>query len=314
MNPSELIILRERLVRLRMDELSESALSRQHDISALLDDYTDADSDFNWMDKAFTKLMGEMQTIEGVIGLRIKEIDELFAIATVNRIAADNFFWADKNVRFKTAEYNKKYRQLKVSDTSKDLVRSRIGLYTDWQYPGLEIGPAEGEWTGSLVACDPLYLVDYNDECLITSKAQFNAKYQNRLRCYINRGDGLHMLPRGQFGFVFSWNTFNYFSFNQITDYLEDIYKSLRPGGACMFSYNNAERSICARRAEDELMSFIPKTVLVEMIKGYGFEQIKTQDVDSAVSWVEFRKAGKLETSRNNQTLGKIIFAHDVKA
>lgn len=314
MKPSEIIVLRERLERLDMAGLSDVAVARQHDVSSLFDDYTTKENDFVWMDKAFNKLMGDLQTIEGVVNLRISELNELFAIETVKRIASDNSYWADNNVRFKTADYNRNYRQLSLSDNSIEIVRSRIGVYTDWQYPGLEIGPGEGEWTESLVACDPLFVVDYNDECLTTTKGQFNEKYQNRLRCYLNHGEDLHMLPQGQFGFVFSWNTFNYFSFNQISDYLKEIYKALRPGGACMFSYNNAERAICAQRAEDELMAFTPRETLIAMIDGFGFEQIKTQDVDSAVSWVEFRKPGKLETYRTGQTLGKIIFAHDVKA
>ena len=81
-----------------------------------------------------------------------------------------------------------------------------------------------------------------------------------------------------------------------------------------MFSYNNAERAISARKAEDQLMSFVPKKELIMTLEELGFIDITTHDVDSSVSWVEFRKPGKLETYRTGQTLGKIIFAHDVKA
>ena len=313
MNPSELIILRERLERLNLDELSELALTRQESISTLFDDYGD-DQDFGWMDQKFAQLMSDLNTIEGVVKLRIGDINKQIELETKKRMAGDNSHWSHPNVRFKTAEYNRDFRQLPLSADAKSLIHSRVGFYTNWQYPGLEIGPRDGEWTQSLVACDPLYVVDYNDECLKATRAQFNSKYQNRLRCYLYSGNGLHMLPKGQFGFVFSWNTFNYFSMDQIYLYLQDIKSVLRPGGACMFSYNNAERAISARKAEDQLMSFVPKKELIMTLEELGFIDITTHDVDSSVSWVEFRKPGKLETYRTGQTLGKIIFAHDVKA
>ena len=279
MKHSELIALRNQLKRLDTTVAKESLLAPHHCLTGLMDRYPE-DPDCKWLDNMFSKTMKDLETINSVIDKRMEEIEEEICAQAAEFIVEDNKHWAQHNVRFKTAEYNRNFQKLKISETAEKTVRSRIGSYTDWKYPGLEIGPGDGQWTDALVACDPLYLVDYNDEFLNSTVNTFNKKYQARLRCYTNRGAGLHMLPQEQFGFVFSWNTFNYLSFDQITEYLEEIYKVLRPGGACMFSYNNAERHLCAIRAEDQLMSFVPKSILCAMIEEFGFEQIKAEDAD----------------------------------
>jgi len=313
MKHSELLLLRERLLRLNLDGLTDKAIVRQHGIGDIIDDFPEnkiCDALDNLMNHALSTIRSSNQ----LVSQYIEEIDVEIRELTVKHIQDNNEYWAEHGARFKTADYIREYQQLPVTKTSQDIIRAKIGSYVDWKYPGLEIGPGDGKWTVKLVACDPLYLVDYNDEFLAATKAKFNEKYQNRLRCYRNHGDGLHMLPQDQFGFVFSWNTFNYFSFNQIGDWLGDIWKVLRPGGSCMFSYNNAERPLCSIRAEEHLMSFVPKTILCATIKGHGFENIKTQDTDSTISWVEFQKPGKLTSIRTGQTLGKIILTSHVKA
>lgn len=259
-------------------------------------------------------LLVDTAMVNKFIKIRIEKIDELLKQQTADFIRDDNVYWDQPNIKYRTAEYNRDYRKLKIFDETRALVKARIGLYTDWKYPGLEIGPGDAIWTKELVAQDPLYVVDFNNEFLETTKLAFPEGYQNRLRCYLNNGSGLHMLPQNQFGFVFSWNTFNYFSFDQISNYLKEIHKVLRPGGACMFSYNNAERVNCAKRSEEKLMTFMPETILKELVSSHGFINIKTENHDTAISWIEFRKPGELETPKAAQALGKIIFKFQLEA
>ena len=312
MEHSKLLLLRKRILKLDMDSLNDELIKKQYDIAQIMDDYPD-DMICELMDGLIDTTLSMTKSMDLLSLQHIEELDVKIRISTKKNIDFDNIYWEKHNVKFKTADYIREYQQLKISDASLKLIRARIGLYTDSRYPGLEIGPGDGEWTGSLVACDPLYLVDYNDEFLTATKNTFSKKYQARLRCYTNKGTGLHMLPQGQFGFVFSWNMFNYLSFNQIAAYLDNIHNVLRPGGVCMFSYNNAELPINARRGEEHLMSFIPKSVLHGMIDDYRFTDIKMEDADENISWVEFRRHGKLTTKRTAQTLGKIIPASSVK-
>lgn len=313
MKHHKLLHLRDSIEKMDFEGLTSKALKRQHHLFNILDEFP-KDQFLARLDQKVTEAAAVIETAWAMAEAYVDELEIEIREQTVDFIVRDNKYWDTHGARFKTAEYIREYQQLPVTKASQDIIRARIGAYTDWKYPALEIGPGDGEWTKMLVACDPLYLVDYNDEFLTATKNTFNKKYQARLRCYTNHGEGLHMLPRDQFGFVFSWNTFNYFSFNQIDHWLGEIWKVLRPGGACMFSYNNAERPLCAQRGEEHLMSFIPKRILRAQIKEYGFKDIKTNDTDSTISWVEFRKPGKLTSNRTGQTLGKIILTPHVKA
>jgi organic radical activating enzyme/SAM-dependent methyltransferase len=207
----------------------------------------------------------------------------------------------------RTDPIGEQQRILPLSDTTREIISAQIANYSSWEYPGLEIGPGEGVWTEQLVACDPLYLVDIHQEFLDKTLRKFNESYQKRLCSYLTDETTLSMLPQNQIGFVFSWNVFNYLTADLIDEYLSEIFNVLRPGGICMFSYNNAERFHSAEFVESGFMSYMPKTLLVDLIHKHGFNVVKLQDLQESVSWVEIQKPGVLTTIKAHQVLGAII-------
>jgi SAM-dependent methyltransferase len=191
-------------------------------------------------------------------------------------------------------------------ETSKKVIAT-IQKFSDWRYPTLEIGPGDGAWTDHLVANEPLYLVDIYGEFLRSTKSKFNPVYRNRLCPYMTSETDLSMLPQNQFGFVFSWNVFNYLTTDLIDQYLKEIFNVLRPGGVCVFSYNNAERTHCAKNVELGYMSYMPKKLLTNLIHQHGYEIIGLEDRDETISWAEIRKPGVLSTIKAHPVLGEII-------
>lgn len=206
-----------------------------------------------------------------------------------------------------TDETTERLRVMKISEDANTAICSSILSYVDWQYPGLEIGPGDGNWTKHLVSCDPLYLVDVHQTFLDSAASQFHSDYQKRVRPYLTDGANLSMLPQGQFGFVFAWNVFNYLTPDVIDLYLGEIFKVLRPGGTAMFSYNNAERVNSAVFAETGYMSYMPKKHLLKLLNKYGFESVITKEFDESISWVEVRKPGDLHTVKAHQSLAQIV-------
>lgn len=186
-------------------------------------------------------------------------------------------------------------------------VESRINLYSDWKYPGLEIGCRDGEWTKYLVACDPLYLVDTHQDFLDKTINQYQAEYQRRLRTYLINNNDYGTLPQKQFNFVFSWNYFNYKSLETMKHTLKQVYNLLKPGGVFMFSYNNGDLPSAAAYAESYFMSYMPKSMLLPLAQNLGFEILLSRDYEPAVSWLEIRKPGELSTVKGHQALGTIL-------
>jgi SAM-dependent methyltransferase len=185
-------------------------------------------------------------------------------------------------------------------------IESRIGLYSNWKYPGLELGCRDGEWTKFLVASDPLYIADAHQDFLDSAIKEYAPEFQRRVRPYLIRNNEYGVLPQSQFNFVFSWNHFNYKTLETTKQALKQVYNLLRPGGVCMFSYNNGDIPAGAAYAETYFMSYMPKSLLIPMCQSLGYEVVYQQDHEPAVSWLELRKPGELSTVKGHQALGII--------
>ena len=185
----------------------------------------------------------------------------------------------------------------------------RINLHSNWQYPALEIGCRDGEWTKYLVASDPLYIADSFDEFLVSAVEQFPDIYQGRVRKYkIVENCKIKNLPINQFGLIFSYNFFNYLSLDTIKQYLLQSLEWLRPGGSIIFTYNNADLPAAAAYAETYFMTYVPKSILIPMAESVGFETVFSFDLDPAFSCIEFKKPGTLHSIKTGQTLGEIKY------
>lgn len=183
----------------------------------------------------------------------------------------------------------------------------RINLYSNWQYPALEIGCRDGEWTKYLVASDPLYIADSFEEFLVSAVQQFPELYQGRIRKYkIVENCKIKNLPDNQFGLIFSYNYFNYLSLDSIKQYLNQAMVWLRPGGKIVFTYNNADLPSAAAYAESFFMTYVPKSILLPMAESIGFETVYTYDHEPAFSIVEFQKPGNLKSIKLSQTMGEM--------
>lgn len=199
-------------------------------------------------------------------------------------------------------------RILPLSSEVKKIIEGRLALYSSWQYPGLEIGPGDGDWTPSLVANDPLYIADTQQEFLDSTAALFNEDYRRRMRKYQidHVGNDILSLPHNQIGFALAWNVFNYFPEEELRNYLSQVFKLLRPGGVLLFSYNNCDNPSQAGFAEDGWMSWMPKTLLAQILNDIGYETLHYFDPEVNVSWVEVKKPGIKTTVKAHQVLGEI--------
>jgi SAM-dependent methyltransferase len=202
-------------------------------------------------------------------------------------------------------------RNLRISPVTaeiKTLVGARIDMYSAWQYPGLEIGPGDGQWTSMLVASDPLYLIDNHKEFLDATSNKFNDDYKRRLRPYVIdfRTNDITSLPSNQIGFAFAWNVFNFFPEYELRQYLTQVFDLLRPGGTLLFSYNNCDTPEQAGFAEEGWMSWMPKSLLHTVLTDLGYVDIQYFDPLQNISFVEVKKPGIKTTIKAHQVLGEI--------
>ena len=183
-------------------------------------------------------------------------------------------------------------------------------MYQNWKFPGLEIRPAYGEITDYIKGCDPLYLMDTDDNLFLEVKKNWNNIYQCRLRYYTfqeSRNQPLHQLPDNQFGFICSVDYFNFKPMSIIKNMLKQFYLKLRPGGVAVFTYNNCDLPYAIRNVENKFNCYTPGTAVIAYASEIGFEILKNVDRLENISWLEIKKPGEITSIKGGQTLGEIL-------
>jgi len=192
-------------------------------------------------------------------------------------------------------------------------IESTIAKFNSHLYPSLQINPREKKWIDCMTSADPLYLTSHNYEELINLIQDYPKLYQNRLRLYKILNRDFSILPQNQFGYVLCWNNFYHLSHEKIEQYLQEIFKLLRPGGNFMFNYNNSDLKECAEYVDHERYAYMSFKLLKKIINKFGFELVNYHDLETKnnnnpyLSWVELKKPGKLQTVKKSQVLGEIV-------
>jgi SAM-dependent methyltransferase len=258
------------------------------------------------------RLSEVLQTIENArasLNQPLNKLEDIHEIIKKDLHDATEKFRDDNyqgELAYARPEKIREVRNLYIPNGVDEIINNAIDLYVDWRYPGLEIGCRDGEYTKQMVGCDPLYIADVHQEFLDSTLSKHTPEYQRRLRPYLLNDMDLSALPVGQFGFIFSWNFFNYLTLESIRKYLTQCHELLRPGGAMMFSYNNADMPAPAAYADSYFMSYAPKSQVIPMCEELGFTVVSSTDLEPAVSWMELRKTGELKMIKAHQVLGEI--------
>lgn len=308
----DLVAIREHLLtRYNTEPIATAVCNLENQLTAFGDDKTDVTQGFEF---EVISLVDDLKRIHTNLKFNQERYNDLLQ-QVEDRISVEStkFLTDNYSLELKVeSEAVGNIRKIRTMDLSTDVLQEielRIGGYSNWQYPTLEIGCRDGEWTKFLVAGDPLYITDHYRDFLESTVATFTPEYQNRIRPYLTKDADLSVLPQGQFGFVFCWNFLNYRSMDTIKEYLKSVRELLRPGGTFMFSYNNGDVPKSAGYVESVWMSYIPKRMLIPLCGSLGYEIIATKDYSesgTAVSWIELRKPGTLKGIKAQQILGEI--------
>ena len=202
-------------------------------------------------------------------------------------------------------------RKLAIDDESYELLKGHLKYYVDWRLPAMILRPGLETFIEDLVALDPLYLVDHNQQLLAPAVQRFTPEYQRRLRTYIvdeRLSDNiLKDLPDNQFGLVFAYNYFNFKSIDVIVRYLQEIFEKLRSGGTLVMTYNECDHHHGIELFERGFMCYTPGKTIKEHAEKIGFETTFHHSGLADLTWFEFKRPGDIETLRGGQTLAKVV-------
>ena len=102
----------------------------------------------------------------------------------------------------------------------------------------LEIAPGFGRWTHYLKDyCDELWAVDKSSKCIEACQERFAS--DARVRCVLNDGVSLSMIPDSSVDFVFSFDSFVHPDREVVEAYLRQLGTKLKIGGRGFIHHSN---------------------------------------------------------------------------
>jgi SAM-dependent methyltransferase len=173
------------------------------------------------------------------------------------------------------------------------------------------IRPMQSPGLGSLVAFDPLYLVDTHEDLLAPVRWLFTSEYQRRLRYYVieeyTSTDIFVNLPQKQFGFVYAFYYFDFKPLEIIQKYLDEVFALLRSGGTFLFSFNDCDQWRAVGSVEHHFHCYTPGRLILQHARNIGYEIVHVHSDLSGTTWVEIKKPGVLDSIRGAQALAGVF-------
>jgi ubiquinone/menaquinone biosynthesis C-methylase UbiE len=151
----------------------------------------------------------------------------------------------------------------------------------------LEIGSGGGRFTEVLIPkCRKLIATDTSPNMMSLLRERF--KTCSNLEYVVLDGKGLGPIPSKSVNAVFSYDVFNHLEQWDIYNYLTEIKRVLKPGGAAIVHYSNSFSELGWKRFLDDIplqlnvpkvwgtLSFMTPEIFIEFISRAGLEHVET--------------------------------------
>ena len=160
-------------------------------------------------------------------------------------------------------------------------------------YNSLEIGPGTGMFSKEFRSWRLNYFLEVLPELEIKIRRRFKPKHQKYLKFYTTRYTECSNIPQGSCNFVFSWDTFVFFTQNHIQQYLHDIKRVLIPGGYCFIQYADCHFDYDLAQAKRGYWNYNTKTAMKKIIEEEGYEIVELAQFKPGANYFICKKPGK---------------------
>mgnify|MGYP003629640970 FL=1 len=186
-------------------------------------------------------------------------------------------------------------RQKYISNEFDDQINGVIQQFISWQYPSLEINPADGRYSSLMNASDPQYAICTTKEVKQLLRSKFNKFYSTRrLRTY----NKIKHIPINQIGFATCINMFEYMPLDPIKDITKQVFNCLRPGGMFLLSYNNCDHRQSLDLLNSDFRCLNTKKIMESLLYGQGFNIVSSDDSNGVWTWLLVTKPGERSTQK----------------
>ena len=219
----------------------------------------------------------------------LKDLEQ--AVDANNSQAIDRL---DKTPEWFTKDREEKLKRPTVDKTLEKQIKRKIFQFAKSNvYNSLEIGPGNGMFSTDFKAWRLNYFLDITFKVEAPIMKKFNRLHWKYLKFYKTRNTECTNIPQHSCNFVFSWDTFVFFTQQHIQQYLHDIKRVLIPGGHCFIQYADCHYDEELKLAKRGYWNYNTKTAMAQIIKDEGYEVVEMNQFRPGASYAIFRRPGK---------------------
>ncbi len=199
----------------------------------------------------------------------------------------------DKTPEWFHMDMEQKRKKPQVDHILYRMIQSKIFQFAKSNlYNSLEIGPGIGMFSKEFRAWRKNFFLDILPAVENIVRRRFNPGGQKNLVFFRTRNTDCSNIPQASCNFVFSWDTFVFFTKPHIQQYLHDIKRVLIPGGYCFIQYADCHYDIDLTRAKKGYWNYNTKTAMEEIINQEGYEVVEMSQFGPGANYAIFRKPG----------------------
>jgi len=181
-----------------------------------------------------------------------------------------------------------------VDETLKRQIQTKLFQFARSNiYNSLEIGPGNGMFSMDFRAWKLQMFLDVLPQVEKPIRKMFPPQHQKYLVFYRTKNTECSNIPQNSCNFVFSWDTFPFFTQNHVQQYLHDIKRVLIDGGYCMIQYADCHYDIDLQNAKRGYWNYNTKTEMTRMIEEEGYKVIEMNQFRPGANFAIFQKPGK---------------------
>jgi ubiquinone/menaquinone biosynthesis C-methylase UbiE len=159
-------------------------------------------------------------------------------------------------------------------------------------YNSLEIGPGNGMFHKSFLEWRLNYFLDVLPEIERRIRKLFPPQHQKYLKFYLTDKTKCEAIPQNSCNFVFSWDTFPFFTQEHIQQYLIDIKRVLIPGGYCFIHYADCHFDFDLHEAKRGYWNYNTKDRMKKIIENTGYNVIEMAQFKPGANYAIFKEPG----------------------
>jgi len=159
-------------------------------------------------------------------------------------------------------------------------------------FNSLEIGPGYGRFSRCFLAWKLNYFLDIMPWFKSKIFKLFHPAQHKYIRFYTTDRTACPDIPDNAVNFVFSWDTFTFFTQEHIKEYLSDINRVILPGGYVFIHYCNCEYDYDLKESKRGYWNYNTKSLMKKIIDETGYKILEMDQFKPGANYAIFQKPG----------------------